>query len=63
MNYTKKLIEYVENSGWVKIERKRKDVAVYQKKVITDGGENMYQINIPLEKELLDYQESMKEEF
>ena len=61
MNYTKKLIEYVENSGWVKIERKRKDVAVYQKKVITDGGENMYQINIPLEKELLDYQESMKE--
>ena len=46
MNYTKKLIEYVENSGWVKIERKRKDVAVYQKKVITDGGENMYQINI-----------------
>ena len=61
MNYTKKLIEHVENSGWVKIERKRKHVAVYQKKVITDGGENMYQINIPLEKELLDYQESMKE--
>lgn len=57
----KKLIEYVENSGWVKFERKRKDVAVYQKEVIDDDGENTYQINIPLEQNLLDYQESMKE--
>ena len=40
MNYTKKLIEYVENSGWVKIERKRKDVAVYQKKVIYQISQN-----------------------
>jgi len=32
MNYTKKLIEYVENSGWVKIERKEKMLLFIRKK-------------------------------
>lgn len=54
------LMEYAENTGWISIKRKRLDVAVFQKTVINGDIENRYQINIPLDKDLLDYRSSMK---
>lgn len=54
------LMEYAENTGWISIKRKRLDVAVFQKTVINGDIENIYQINIPLDKDLLDYRSSMK---
>lgn len=54
------LMEYVENTGWIGIKRKRLDVAVFQKTVINDDIENRYQINIPLDKNLLDYRSAMQ---
>lgn len=54
------LMEYVENTGWISIKRKRLDVAVFQKTVINGDIENRYQINIPLDKDLLDYRSSMQ---
>lgn len=54
------LMEYAENTGWISIKRKRLDVAVFQKTVINGDIENRYQINIPLDKNLLDYRSSMK---
>lgn len=54
------LMEFAENTGWISIKRKRLDVAVFQKTVINGDIENRYQINIPLDKDLLDYRSSMK---
>lgn len=54
------LMEYAENTGWISIKRERLDVAVFQKTVINGDIENRYQINIPLDKDLLDYRSSMK---
>ena len=54
------LMEYVENTGWISIKRKRLDIAVFQKTVINGDIENRYQINIPLDKDLLDYRSSMQ---
>ena len=54
------LMEYAENTGWISIKRKRLDVAVFQKTVINGDIENRYQINIALDKDLLDYRSSMK---
>lgn len=54
------LMEYAENTGWISIKRKILDVAVFQKTVINGDIENRYQINIPLDKDLLDYRSSMK---
>lgn len=54
------LMEYAENTGWISIKRKRLDVAVFQKTVINGDIENRYQINIPLDKDLLDYRSSMQ---
>lgn len=54
------LMEYAENTGRISIKRKRLDVAVFQKTVINGDIENRYQINIPLDKDLLDYRSSMK---
>lgn len=54
------LVEYAENTGWISIKRKRLDVAVFQKTVINGDIENRYQIDIPLDKDLLDYRSSMK---
>lgn len=54
------LMEYAENTGWISIKRKRLDVAVFQKTVINGDIENRYQINIHLDKDLLDYRSSMK---
>lgn len=54
------LMEYAENTGWISIKRKRLDVAVFQKTVINGDIENRYQINIPLDKDLLDYRSSLQ---
>ncbi len=53
-------MEYVENTGWISIKRKRLDVAVFQKTVINGDIENRYQINIPLDQDILDYRSAMQ---
>ena len=53
-------MEYAENTGWISIKRKRLGVAVFQKTVINGDIENRYQINIPLDKNLLDYRSAMQ---
>lgn len=49
-------VEYLEKHEWKKIERKRKDIAVFQKET---GGE-FHQVIIPLDRELGDYCEALE---
>lgn len=49
-------VEYLKKHGWKRFERKRKDIAVFQKKT---GGE-FHQVVIPLDKKLGDYCEAME---
>lgn len=48
--------EYLEKNGWKRFERKRKDIAVFQK----ETGEKFHQVIIPLDRELGDYCEALE---
>lgn len=52
----KTTVEYLEKHGWKRFERKRKDIAVFQKE--TDG--KFHQVIIPLDRELGDYCEALE---
>ena len=52
-----KIVEYLENSGWKPIPRKRQDIKVFQKET-TKG---FFQVTIPLDPGLSDYDDAMEE--
>ena len=52
-----KIVEYLENSGWKPIPRKRQDIKVFQKET-TKG---FFQVTIPLDPDLNDYDDAMEE--
>ena len=54
---TDALMETLEELGWVRIPRKRTDIAIYQHKI--EG--RITQITIPLDEELSDYDEAMQD--
>lgn len=49
-------VEYLEKHGWKRFERKRKDIAVFQKKT----GGKFHQVIIPMDRELGDYCEALE---
>lgn len=49
------ILNYVQNNGWNEF-KVNKNVAIYQKR----NNNNLYQINIPLNKDLYDYDDALK---
>lgn len=52
------IVEFLKKNGWKKITRKRADVAVYQKE--TPETDWFFQVDLPLDKTLSDYDNAMK---
>ena len=50
------LSKYLERNGWNFIERKRKDIHVYQLQTSVD---DFVQVSIPLDRDLVDYKEAL----
>ena len=52
-----KIMQYLENNGWKPFPRQRQDIKVFQK----ETGEGFFQVTIPLDPDLSDYNDAMAE--
>lgn len=55
-----RLIEYLNNHDWIKVDRNRKNIVVFQKTVECGKIQRNYQVTIPLVKNLFNYQNTMQ---
>lgn len=55
-----RLIEYLNDHDWIKVDRNRKNIVVYQKTVEYGKIQRKYQVTIPLVKNLFNYQNIMQ---
>lgn len=55
------IVKYLKNKGWEEYKSKKDYIKIFQKKENKCNSRNFYQVTIPFDKELSDYEEAMLE--